>query len=344
MLRAIAEARTEILLEMYWIGADHVGRRFRDALAERAAAGIAVKLIYDAIGSYGAPGDFWAPLLAHGGEVREFSPIAPWHRRFQLSRIRYRDHRKNLVVDGEVGFAGGINLGDQWAPEVGPGWRDDAVEVRGPSALRIRQAFFRVWGDLGGEPEETAAPAPEGALVRVLTNEIVGGPDRAIRSAYLDAIRGARVSILLASAYFLPGPVFLLALREAARRGVQVRVLLPARSDVWLVTMAAGSIIGRLLADGIEVFAYEGRILHSKTAVFDETTAMVGSHNLDAMSWRFNLECNIVVDDPAFAAHAARSFERDCRDAHSVSLEAWKSRPWPLRLIAWVLALFRAFL
>ena len=352
MLAAIREARREIFLEMYWIGLDHVGMRFRDALVERAAAGVDVRVIYDGIGSYGLPGSFWSPLLAKGGEVREFSSLAPWRRDFRLSRLRQRDHRKNLVVDGEVAFVGGINLGDAWAPEEGPGWRDDALEVRGEASRGVRQAFSRVWVDLGGLAPQKDLATQEAGLsrpgddprVRVLTNRIVGRPDRAIRRVYLDGIHEARASIAIASAYFLPGPVFLLALRQAARRGVRVRVLVPARADVWLVTLAATSIIGRLLADGVEVFAYGGRVLHSKTAVFDERIVLVGSHNLDTLSWKFNLECDVRVDDEAFAAHAARSFDQDCADATQLSLAGWRSRPRGLRLLAWVVALFRSFL
>jgi len=345
MLDAIRGAKHEILLEMYWIGADHVGRRFRDALAERASAGVTVCVVYDAVGSFGLPREFWSPLIQAGGEVREFSPIAPWRRRFRFARVRFRDHRKNLVVDQEIGFAGGINLGDAWAPTEGPGWRDDAIEIRGSAAYTIREAFFRVWTDLGGTaPPSLVISAPAGGRVHVLTNEIMGGPNRTIRRAYLWGIRHAQTSIVIASAYFLPGPLFLFALRRAARRGVRVRVLVPGRSDVWVVALAARSIIGRLLQDGVEVFAYSGRILHSKTAVFDERFAMIGSHNLDALSWKFNLECNVVVDDAAFAAHAARSFDADCAHAEQLSLEEWRSRPWTLRLVAWFVAFFRELL
>ena len=178
----------------------------------------------------------------------------------------------------------------------------------------------------------------------MLTNQIVGRPDRAIRRVYLRGIREAQRSIAIASAYFLPGPVFLLALRQAAKRGVRVRVLVPARADVWLVTLAATSIVGRLLADGVEVYAYGGRVLHSKTAVFDERLVLVGSHNLDVLSWKFNLECDVSVEDAAFGAHAARSFDRDCADSTQLTLAAWRARPWRLRLLAWIVALFRTLL
>ena len=173
---------------------------------------------------------------------------------------------------------------------------------------------------------------------------MVPSVESVIRLAYLREIRRARVSIMIASAYFLPGPLFLLALRRAAKRGVNVRVLVPGRSDVWLVTLAAASVIGRMLDDGVEVYAYAGRMLHSKTAVFDERVLMIGSHNLDALSWRFNLECNLLVHNPAFAAHAARSFELDLDDAQQLELAAWQKRPWTIRLLAWFIAFFRPLL
>ena len=225
------------------------------------------------------------------------------------------------------------------------------MEVRGEAARDVRAAFYQVWSDLGGavparpgaKDVTTLEPAPE-APVRVLTNRIVGGPDLAIRRVYLQAIRDAQRSIAIASAYFLPGPVFLLALRQAARRGVRVRVLVPARADVWLVTLAAMSILRRLLADGVEVYAYGGRVLHSKTAVFDEQRVLIGSHNLDTLSWRFNLECDVLVDDGGFATHAIDSFDRDCAEATQLALSTWPAPSWPVRLLAWIVALFRGFL
>jgi cardiolipin synthase len=121
-------------------------------------------------------------------------------------------------------------------------------------------------------------------------------------------------------------------------------VLVPARADVWLVTLAAMSILRRLLADGVEVYAYGGRVLHSKTAVFDDQLVLVGSHNLDTLSWRFNLECDVLVDDARFAAHAIHSFDRDCADAVQLTLSSWPAPSWPVRVLAWIVALFRGLL
>lgn len=347
MLDAIHGAHREILLEMYWIGHDHVGRAFLSALVERARAGVKVCVIYDAVGSFGLPASFWAPLRAAGGTVRRFSPISPWRRRFRFARVHLRDHRKNLVVDEERGFAGGINLGAEWAPLHGEPWRDDAIEVRGPATRTLRVAFYRVWTDIGEEapPGATDLAAREsGARVHVLTNEITAHPNRAIRRTYLFGIHRSRSSICVASAYFLPGPLFLFGLRRAAKRGVRVRVLVPATPDVRIVKLAMSSLLGRLLEDGVEVYAYSGRMLHAKTAVFDDEIAMVGSHNLDALSWRFNLECNVIVEDATFATQVRESFDADCASARRMTLEEWQNRSLWIRIGAWFVALFRPLL
>jgi cardiolipin synthase len=348
MLGAISAARREVLLEFYWFGADRIGALFRDALVERARAGVQVRVLFDAVGSLETPASFFRPLIDAGAQVIEFGPISPWKRRFRLWRLRFRDHRKILVVDGVAGFAGGINIGDLWAPSTGHGraFRDDAVELRGPAAASIREAFIQVWKRCGGEDifdggVLVAVPDP---LVRVLTNRIEGLPDRSIRRLYLDGLRRAITSIDIASAYFLPGPLFLDALRSAAKRGVRVRVLVPERSDVWLASLAMDSLLGRLLADGVEVYAYTARILHSKTATFDGRFTIVGSHNLDTISLRFNLECNVIIDSAVVAAMARRAFEHDLEDARSLDLTTWKGRSRTLRVLAWCAALLRAIL
>ncbi|MEZ4382182.1 MAG: phospholipase D-like domain-containing protein [Nannocystaceae bacterium] len=348
MLAAIRSAREEICLEMYWVGADAVGERFRNALAERAAAGVRVRVIYDSLGSWSLPGYWWTPLLEAGGEVVEFGPVAPWRRHFRLGRVRFRDHRKVLVVDGDVAFTGGINLASPWLPreEGGQDWRDDAVEIRGPTARQLRTLFFDTWWRSGGTMAHEGARARPNPASRVfvLANMVYGRPDRTIRRAYLVALKRARRTVDIASAYFLPGPVFLHALRSARRRGVRVRVLVPQRSDVLLADLALYDIIRTLLRDGIDVFAYQGGVLHSKTAIVDRRFVTIGSHNLDTLSWRFNLESNVVVDEPAFARLVTSSFERDLREAKQISGDVIGRLPPWVRGLAWVAARMRAFL
>jgi cardiolipin synthase len=349
MLAAIAGAREEIVLEMYWVASDEVGERFRRALTARAAAGVKVRVIYDSLGSYGLPSYWWAPLLAAGGEVIEFGPIAPWRGRFRLGRVRFRDHRKVMVVDGKIGFTGGLNLALPWLPvaEGGAGWRDDAVELRGPAAAQLRSLFYDTWWRCGGPslPYESSGARPNPASrVFVLANMVYGRPDRTIRRAYLVALQRARRTVDIASAYFLPGPIFLHALRMARRRGVRVRVLVPARSDVFLVDLALRDLVRTLLNDKIEVYAYEGGVLHSKTAIVDRRFVTVGSHNLDALSWHFNLESNVVIDEPAFARVVTSSFDRDVARSRPVTAEFFgKLSPWA-RTLAWLAARLRALL
>lgn len=357
MLEAIAAARSEVLLEMYWVGADPAGSRFRDALVACARRGVVVRVLYDDVGSLGLSGSWWAPLEAVGGTVASYSPIAPWRKRFRWVQIFFRDHRKLLVVDGEVGVAGGINLARPWLPgeEGGLDWRDDAIEVRGPIALDLRRVFASTW-ERCGKPglEGSSAPPRIGTLTgpqvegasraSVLANRIGPRPDRRIRRAYLQAIRRARVSVDIASSYFLPGPIFLHALRAACRRGVRVRILIPKVGDIWLASLAVSHLVGRLLEDGVEVYAYARRMLHSKTAIVDRRLVIIGSHNLDTLSWRYNLECNVAVDDEAFAENVVQTFGRDIEDAERLDLGAWRRRPLRLRLLAWAVARFRMLL
>jgi cardiolipin synthase A/B len=347
MLDAIARAKKEVLLEMYWVGADRVGTRFRAALEERARAGVCVRVLFDAIGSLETPATFWTPLVAAGAEVQEFSPISPFKRPFHLERVAHRDHRKVLVVDAEVGFAGGINIGEHWAPLEAPetAWRDDDVEIRGPAARALRAAFYDVWRRAGRRsPRDVAAGNEERSGVRILTNRIEQRPNRTIRRAYLLGVRRATATIDIANAYFLPDIRFLHALRRAAGRGVRVRLLVPEHSDVRIVGLAMDSLYGRLLADGVSVYAYLPRVLHAKTAIFDGRFTMIGSHNLDAASSRFNLECNVVVDSAEFASIVRESFEKDVHDARELDLDAWRSRPSWLRLLGWFAALFERIL
>ena len=182
------------------------------------------------------------------------------------------------------------------------------------------------------------------ARTSILANRVAGRPDRLIRRTYLLAIRRARSSIDIAGAYFLPGPLFLRALREARKRGVRVRVLVPASSDVWLVDLAMLGGVDKLVLDDIEVHRYERSVLHSKPAVLDGRVVMVGSHNLDAFSWRFDLEANVVVDDRAFAAEFAGSFERDLAVASRLDLATICARPRRTRALAWFVAKFRTLL
>jgi cardiolipin synthase len=338
MLEAIAAAQREILLEMYWVGADAVGERFRDALAARARAGVKVRVVYDAVGSLGLDDAWWSPLLDAGGDVREYHALLPFRPGFDLDLVGQRDHRKVLVVDHERGFVGGLNLAVEWLPveEGGRAWRDDVVEVEGHAALELRTMFYKTWRRV------TRQPSPLG-LVRLGRKKhrpvwVLSSLQsrRSLRREYLLRIKGARRSVDIANSYFIPDRRVRNALFRAIARGVRVRVLVPSNSDVQVVQYAQEALFDRLLRHGVELFCFPGPMMHAKTAIIDGAFVTIGSYNLDQRSWRKNLEVNVAVEDAAFAQHVGASFDRDLARAARVDLSSWRNRPLARRGVEWV--------
>ncbi len=330
MLAAIARAEREVLLEVYWIAPDAVGRRFREALLERARRGVTVRVIYDALGSGAMTLWWWRDLAAAGGEVREYHSLLPFSATFRLDRLVQRDHRKLLVVDGAVGFTGGINLGNEWSAlaDGGRGWRDDAIAVRGPVAAEMRTLFYRTWRRLTREPvPEWLGPlSPPGSRpVYMLASQ--RRRKRSIRREYLTQIGSARREIDLAHAYFVPDRAIRRALFRAAERGVRVRVLVPEVSDVATAQIVSEAFYASLLAHGVEIYAYPPPMLHAKTAIVDRRFVTIGSYNLDE-GLRKNLEANVAVLDEPFADHVARWFEYDLGRSKRIDAAEWEKRSW----------------
>lgn len=339
MLDAIARAQSEILLEMYWIGTDKVGERFRDALAAKAREGVAVRIVYDSLGSLGVTDGFWDTLVQAGGDVREFHSILPFDPSFRWDRIEQRDHRKLLVVDGTEGFTGGINLGIQWAPveEGGEGWRDDMIQVEGAAAQEMRTLFYRTWRRVArAETPHDLAPLPRRATRPVYVLASQRRHRRSIHREYLVRIGGARRTVDIANSYFVPDRSVRNALFRAVARGVRVRVLVPERSDVQVVQYAAEALFDTLLRHGVEIHAMPGPMMHSKTAIIDRRFVTIGSYNLDERSWRKNLEINLAVDDEAFGGHCSSWFDRDVASARRVDLNGWRDRSIARRGVEWV--------
>ncbi|MCL2725415.1 MAG: phospholipase D-like domain-containing protein [Polyangiaceae bacterium] len=339
MLEAIANATREILLEIYWVAADAVGEKFRAMLVERAAAGVTVRVVYDAIGSFGIPRGFWKPLEDAGGEVREYHPLSPLRPAFDLARVEERDHRKMLVVDGTTGFTGGVNLARTWLPveDGGQGWRDDMVEVRGYVAEELRTLFYKTWRRLW------LRNLPQGRVRRGVPNDLVPlsrKPSRrvyvlsslrknrrSLRREYITRIHQAKYHIDIANSYFVPDRAVRNALYRAVLRGVRVRVLVPHKSDVTLVQFAIEAMYDSLLRRGVELYCHGGPMMHAKTAIIDDRFATIGSYNLDERSRTKNLEVNVAVDDEAFATYVRRWFDRDIEAATKIDLYEWRARP-----------------
>jgi cardiolipin synthase len=323
---------------MYWVGDDAVGASFREALVERAHAGVRVCVIYDALGSIGITPAWWRPLFGAGGRAVEYHSLSPLDPRFRLERVELRDHRKLLVVDGAVGFTGGINLALPWLPPgpVGTAWRDDMVEVRGAAAQELRTLFFRTWGRLTREPlpvDVRTLRRRRDRPVWVLASQ--WRFRRSIHREYLVRINQARERIDIANSYFVPDRNVRAALFRAVRRGVAIRVLVPSSSDVPVVQYAVEALFETLLKRGIQIWALPGPMLHAKTAIIDERFTTIGSYNLDQRSWRKNLEVNLAVEDTAFARHVRQWFERDVERATRIDLDSWRARSLSRRGLEW---------
>jgi cardiolipin synthase len=349
MLEAIGQAREQVLLEMYWFDSNRVGRRFAAALGEALGRGAEVAVIYDSLGSIAADPAMFAELVAAGAKVLEFNPVAPWKKRFRLAHLTRRDHRKILVVDQAIGFTGGINIGDQWLPEEeeGGGWRDDMVLVEGPAVRGFVRCFQSTWRRLGGGTLRPVAaqgePAP--ASVRVPASGTNSGQHvrvlgeshfrnlHTISRAYLARIYGAEQRIWLSNSYFVPDRNVVRALVRAARRGVDVRILLPDESDVPIADWASRAVWSKLMARGVRIFTWTRGILHSKTGVIDGRWSTIGTFNLDHLSVRYNLEVNVTVLDRGFAETMEAAFARDLALAAEVDPRTFRFRPLAERLL-----------
>jgi cardiolipin synthase A/B len=355
MLEAIAQARRQVLLEMYWFGSDTIGRRFADALRRALERGVEVAVIYDSVGSIGADPDMFADLEARGAKVLEFNPVAPWRRRFRLSlsRLSRRDHRKILVVDGSVGFTGGINLALQWAPleeEGGGGWRDDMVRIAGPAVNGLSHCFHRVWRrhDLPSIQHLHAEAPPGTAESRLLPVRILGeryfSHRHEIATDYAARVYAAKSRVYIANSYFVPDGSVRRALVQAARRGVDVRVIVPAHSDVEAVKFAGRAQYERLLRAGVRIYEWQEGMFHAKTAVIDGFWSTTGTFNFDYMSLRYNLEVNASVLDAELGAEVEASFRRDLEGCLEIDLEDVVARSLSDRLVENTFYRLRKFL
>ena len=350
MLDAIAGARSTICLETYILRSDRIGGLFAEALAERARAGVEVNLLYDDWGS-SVTGAYLRSLAAAGVRALAYHPIrffGPGREVF--GRMAHRDHRKMLVVDSRVGFAGGINIADAYvaAPDGGLGWRDTHLRLEGPAAIELEYFFLHTWRRTRGAPLAEARYGGAGRrradpLVSVVSSHRRHGRT-GIRDAYRDAIRGARERVWITNAYFLPTLPFIRNLIDAARRGVDVRVMVGGTTDVKAVLYASRSIYEILLAAGVRMFEWEGRVLHAKTAVTDGRWATVGSSNLDAQSLRQNLEVNAIIRDETFARALERMYVEDLGSCREINHVRWRERPSWIRAMSWGAQLLRNWL
>lgn len=334
MLRAIESARSSVHLETYILRDDATGRVFAETLAERARAGVEVRLIFDSVGSIDLDDDFIQPLRNSGVQVLEFRPVAPWRRRWGWTR---RDHRKILVVDGRVAFTGGINITDDHAPADlgGGGWRDIHVRIAGPAAHELDRLFRRVWFRETGRWFRIPPPprrAAGSSLVHVAANQEFL-KRFLIQHAFLHAINRARRRIVIANAYFIPGMIIRRALYQARRRGVQVDILVPEHSDVPAAAYASRKLYDLHLRRGLRLHSWQGPMLHAKAMTVDGVWAAVGSYNFTHRSLFNNLEVNVHILDEIFSAKLEASLLEDIRSSKRISRLDWVERPASEKLL-----------
>lgn len=331
MCQAVEEARSEILVESYIWKDDSTGYAFLDALGKAASRGVSVRVLADAWGSIATRSSFWQEMRRHGIETRLFHPLFP-----HLLVQPFRDHRKILLVDRRTGFTGGMNIGDEYGSSrrsrTGP-WRDTHARVEGPAAWQMAVVFSEAWGRAGGSSLQIPPlePGPPGG-VGVLVLDSRPGRGHGETAAVLAAIvAAARKRIWITNAYFAPRRAAVDVLGDAVKRGADVRLLLPGRSDVPLVRHAGHGHYAALLDRGVRLFEYEAAILHAKSLVADDSVSLVGSTNLDFRSFHFNAECNLVILDEGTASVLAAVFEEDLTHSCEIGAAEWARRSLPHR-------------
>jgi cardiolipin synthase len=344
--RAVAEARHHAHLEFYIWEDDATGRRVRDLLTERARAGVEVRVLVDSVGT-GLRESFFRPLLAAGGEFARFNPP-----RFGLRMrlLNFRTHRKIALTDGSVGFLGGMNVCD--AQTVGTRgerpWRDTQLRIEGDAVRWLQRAFLENWQfatakPLKFSPQYFPALPPGDHRLQIVRS----GPDRTdfpIHEFLFTAIAGADERVWITCPYLVPDEAILTALRSAAHRGVDVRLLVPIRGDSRLVAAAVRSYYDEWLACGARVFEYRPAMLHAKTMLVDRELAVVGSANFDNRSFRLNFEILAAVYDPTVADQLAAGFEEDLLRSREVHPHRLTRRSYPRYLSEVGARLFSALL
>jgi cardiolipin synthase A/B len=344
MLDSIREARKLVYLETYIFADDGVGRTFASALEEAKERGVTVAIIYDSVGSIGSDGVFFDELERAGIRIVQYNSINPL--RGKLSKLNNRGHRKLLVVDSRIAFTGGINLSETYSSSSSAGgrhdplrngWRDTQVAVTGPAVGGFLQTFVNRWSRITGE----CLPRPEPRKTSGAGRETVGivtatggqGRRSAIVGAYEAAIRSARRRVWITQAYFAPARGFVNELRRAAKRGVDVRIIVPGITDSPLVRHASRSWYGTLLKKQVRIYESAHVLLHAKTAVIDGIWSTVGTSNLDYRSFLHNDEINAVILGRCFGRRMEEQFRKDIDLCSPVDLESWRRRPFLDKLI-----------
>lgn len=339
MLAAIRAAQVSITFETYIYWSGDIGRAFADALSDRARHGVKVHVLLDWVGSVKMDDSLVAQMTQAGVQVRRFHPPHWSH----LGRLNNRTHRKLLVVDGHVGFTGGVGVAPQWTGRAQDAahWRDTHFEVQGPVVAQMQSVFIDNWikvtGDVLHGPHYFPALLPAGAAWAQTFSSSPSGGSESMQLMYLLAVTAASRSIDLSAAYFVPDALTLQALVDALKRGVRLRVVVPGpHIDSDTVRSASRATWGPLLKAGATLAEYQPTMYHCKLMIVDGLLTSVGSTNFDNRSFRLNDEATLNVVDKAFASEQTAAFEADLARSHRVSYAEWQARPAQERFAEWL--------
>lgn len=345
MIKAIEAARDHINMETYILEDDEVGQRFAAALIAQQNKGVQVNLIRDSVGTLRTPAAFFTRLTEAGIKVLEYNPINPLTAKAGWD-VNQRDHRKLLIVDGRIAFLGGINISSVYSggslsassktrPSGDLPWRDTDLRVEGPVVAELQKLFIATWTAQKGEPLAARDYFPplerKGSEVIRAIGSSPDEPFSQIYATLISALRSAQTEIWLTNAYFVPDPQLLATLKEAAARGVDVKLVLPGSTDSWLVFHAGRANYTELLEANIKLYERRDALLHVKTAVIDGVWSTVGSTNLDWRSFLHNDEVNVVVLGTEFGKKMQTAFMADLAKSNEITLEKWQRRSFAVR-------------
>jgi len=333
MLEAIAEAQTFVHMEMYMFLSDDIGRKFAEALSDKAREGIPVRVVFDSIGSSSAYVMQWAQMRDAGVEVVEYRPAGIWRGFWgKRSGIIGRNHRKNLIVDNVIGFTGGMNIGNQWSQQHNQedAWRDTQVRVLGPAVEDLNELFLDSWQHATDEilPKPKTQPTQQGVSRCMVIGSQGLGSRKQIRQLFSVHLDKAQKSVKMTMPYFVPPKRLRKSMKQAAQRGVNISVLVPRDSDVPSVDWLREGLYPSLLHWGVRVIEYLGPVLHAKTMLVDDNVAIIGSSNFDILSVLMNRETAVVVFDYAVANELDIQWENDLMLSDRVSSDWEGIRPW----------------
>lgn len=348
LTRAIEGAQRSVWAEFYIVQNDATGGAFLDALARKAEEGVEVRLLFDAVGSLRVSAEGLRRIERAGGRTEVFLPVNPLRRRWA---VHLRNHRKIVVVDGEYGLTGGMNVGDEYSGRARrrgeQHFRDAHLWLAGPAVQDLALIFAEDWAFATEERLELSPrPAPIAGASAVV-GIVPSGPDQPQNAnglAYFACMNAARRRLFLSSPYFIPDEATTRAMVSAALRGVDVRLLVPAKCDVMLVGVAARTYYGELIAAGVRVFEYLPAMLHAKTLVVDGRLSIVGSANVDMRSFRLNFELSALVEDEKLASILERQFEAELAQSRPVTSAELRARPFRRRIFEGAVRLFSPLL